>query len=85
MTVKFTSNDRNQAAGAECIIECYTITTATTATTIITTETTTTATTTTATTTATTITTTKPGEITFALLGSFYLICKLFSSDKLII
>ena len=58
MTVKFTSNDRNQAAGAECTIECTTIATT------ITTKTTTTTTITTAITATTTNATeiTKPGE-----------------------
>ena len=82
MTLAFTSNKRIHESGADCTIECVDPTDSTTTTAPTTT---TTATTKTTTTTATTNTTTNPGEITFALLGSFYLICKLFSSDKLII
>ena len=58
MVVGFKSDDRNQAAGAECTIECVddatTTTTSTTTTTIITT--------------TTRNTTTKPGDINYQAL-----------------
>ena len=64
MTVRFTSNDRNQAAGAECIIECVDTTTTTIATTTTAKTTTTTAITTTITATTTNATEiNKPGKI----------------------
>ena len=60
MSIRFASNDRNQAAGAECTIECVDDATTTT--------TSTTTTTTTITTTTTRNTTTKPGDINYQAL-----------------
>ena len=58
MSIRFASNDRNHAAGAECTIECVDDATTTTTST----------TTTTITTTTTRNTTTKPGDINYQAL-----------------
>ena len=60
MSLRFTSNDRNQAAGAECTIECVDA--------APTTATSTTTTTTAITTTTTRNTTTKPGDKNYQAL-----------------